>query len=180
MRFNFLSTDFKHSKGAKGIPVRLCAKTQLLSSDVSGASIQNAAEICYCNVKLFRDHGAERKLSHDVAHVKKAINKLKQQITQVGSGTKGFSKRQQRRSGSKSIPASRLNKVQNHVRTWSGSYTSDMKNIGSREKDLQVELATLQNMFTSTRPTSVLSLKGEELDDPDLYPIRLTGELEQA
>lgn len=30
VRFNFLSTDFSRSKGVKGIPVRLCAKTQVL------------------------------------------------------------------------------------------------------------------------------------------------------
>ena len=28
VRFNFLSTDFSHFKGVKGIPVRLCAKTE--------------------------------------------------------------------------------------------------------------------------------------------------------
>jgi len=30
VRFNFLSTDFSHSKGVKGIPVRLCAKTEMV------------------------------------------------------------------------------------------------------------------------------------------------------
>ena len=32
-------------------------------------------------------------------------------------------------------------------------------------------------MFTSTRPASVLFLKGEEADDPDLHPVQLTGEV---
>ena len=32
VRFNFLSTDFSHSKGVKGIPVRLCAKTSVAST----------------------------------------------------------------------------------------------------------------------------------------------------
>jgi hypothetical protein len=34
----------------------------------------NTAEICYYKVILFRDHGAERKISHDVELVKKKIN----------------------------------------------------------------------------------------------------------
>lgn len=89
VRFNFLSTDFSHSKGVKGIPVRLCAKTQPLPADGSPpADPSDGAEICYCKVKLFRDHGAERKLSNDVAHVRKTIDKLKQQIAQAESGMK--------------------------------------------------------------------------------------------
>ena len=34
----------------------------------------------------------------------------------------------------------------------------------------------MQDMFGSTRPASVLFLRGEEGDDPDLHPVRLTGE----
>lgn len=72
VRFNFLSTDFSLSKGVKGIPVRLCAKTELLSPGEEVGAIREA-EVCYCKVKVFRYHGAERKLSNDVAHVTKAI-----------------------------------------------------------------------------------------------------------
>lgn len=43
------------------------------------------------------------------------------------------------------------------------------------EEDLHVKLATLQDMFSSTRPASVLYLKGEEHDDPDLHPVQLSG-----
>ena len=82
MRFNFLSTDFSHSKGVKGIPVRLCAKTEILSSG-SPQSPPEQSEICFCKVKLFRDHGAERKLASDILHIKKTIEKLKQQANQV-------------------------------------------------------------------------------------------------
>jgi len=39
-----------------------------------------------------------------------------------------------------------------------------------------MKLMTLQDMFTSTRPVSVLYLHGEDSDDPDLYPVKLTGE----
>ncbi|EOO02015.1 putative cp2 transcription factor protein [Phaeoacremonium minimum UCRPA7] len=100
VRFNFLSTDFSHSKGVKGIPVRLCAKTSSLAPD-SPQPVEATQEICYCKVKLFRDHGAERKLSNDVAHVKKTIDKLKQQIAQAESGMKDFGKR--KRAGGSQI-----------------------------------------------------------------------------
>jgi hypothetical protein len=176
VRFNFLSTDFSHSKGVKGIPVRLCAKTELIS-EVSGSPPQRLdAELCYCKVKLFRDHGAERKLSNDVAHVKKTIDKLKQQIAQVESGMKDFGKRKRSGSISKSSANMRPGKVPKHKRTWSMSSASD--NQGTRapaEEDLHIKLASLQDMFSSTRPVSVLYLKGEEQDDPDLHPVVLSA-----
>jgi hypothetical protein len=178
VRFNFLSTDFSHSKGVKGIPVRLCAKTGLQSTQSPAIPDALIAETCFCKVKLFRDHGAERKLSNDIAHVKKSIDKLKQQIAQSESGMKDLGKR--KRSGSMSKPtstaASRPGKVPKHKRTWSMSSASSTGNRGAQEEDLQLKLAALQDMFTSTRPASVLYLKGEEGDDPDLHPVRLTGE----
>ncbi|OAA74258.1 CP2 transcription factor [Akanthomyces lecanii RCEF 1005] len=61
-----------HSKGVKGISVRLCAKTtQLSGGDGPVANGEAKADVCFCKVKLFRDHGAERKLSNDAAHIKK-------------------------------------------------------------------------------------------------------------
>jgi hypothetical protein len=172
VRFNFLSTDFSHSKGVKGIPVRLCAKTNPHPIDPNQPAADANPEICFCKVKLFRDHGAERKLSNDVAHVKKTIDKLKQQIAQAESGMTDFGKR--KRGTQKT---DRPGKVQKHKRTWSMSSTSS--GGGARpaaEDDLQVKLQALQDMFTSTRPVSILYLRGEELDDPDLHPVSLPGE----
>lgn len=176
VRFNFLSTDFSHSKGVKGIPVRLCAKTELLSTEPGSPPQVSKAELCYCKVKLFRDHGAERKLSNDIAHVKKTIDKLKQQISQVESGMKDFGKRKRTSSISKNAPSSRPGKVPKHKRTWSmSSASSNSASRPAAEEDLHVKLATLQDMFSSTRPASVLYLKGEEQDDPDLHPVQLSG-----
>lgn len=45
------------------------------------------------------------------------------------------------------------------------------------EEDLHFKLQTLQDMFTSTRPVSVLYLRGEDLDDPDLHPVSLPGDM---
>ncbi|KAL1964070.1 hypothetical protein VTN77DRAFT_7488 [Rasamsonia byssochlamydoides] len=180
VRFNFLSTDFSHSKGVKGIPVRLCAKTELLSPRDGNSGAQNP-EICYCKVKLFRDHGAERKLANDIAHVKKTMEKLKQQIAQLEMAGGSLSKRK-RSSGSIAIKSSdnRPVKVLKNKRTWS----IDSQNDGSRklsvEEDLHLKLAMVQDMFSSTRPVSILSLRGDEHDDPDLYPVTLPGDLPES
>jgi hypothetical protein len=175
VRFNFLSTDFSHSKGVKGIPVRFCAKTEIIpsGSPPSGAEF---SEVAYCKVKLFRDHGAERKLSNDVAHVKKTIDKLKQQINQAETGMKDFGKR--KRTGSSKVdPAlQRPGKVQKHKRTWSMSSASSAGGRAPIEEDLHFKLQTMQDMFTSTRPVSILYLRGSEQDDPDLHPVALAGE----
>jgi hypothetical protein len=173
VRFNFLSTDFSHSNGVKGIPVRLCAKTELL---IPNDGLSNA-EVCYCKVKLFRDHGAERKLSNDVAHVKKAMEKLKQQIAQMDMGGANFGKRK-RSSGAIPVKSSdsRPVKVPIHKRTWS---MDSQENGGklSAEDDLNLKFVMMQDMFSSTRPVSVLSLRGDEQDDADLFPVALPGDM---
>jgi hypothetical protein len=180
VRFNFLSTDFSHSKGVKGIPVRLCAKTSMVATDGLSNDTDMSPEVCFCKVKLFRDHGAERKLSNDIAHVKKSIDKLKQQLGQMESGMKDVGKRKRISNASKGIDLQRPGKVQKHKRTWSMSSASSAGGAGSRmtlEEDLQVKLQTLQDMFTSTRPVSILYLRGEELDDADLHPVSLPGDM---
>lgn len=171
VRFNFLSTDFSHSKGVKGIPVRLCAKTELITVDNMSS---NEPEVCFSKVKLFRDHGAERKLSNDVAHVKKTIEKLKQQIAQAEAGLGNSGKR--RRSGSIArTSSSRPGKIVKHKRTWSVDSEAEGTKV-SAEEDLQMKLVSMQDMFSSTQSVSVLFLRGEPEDDPDLHPVKLPGD----
>ncbi|KAG2412214.1 hypothetical protein HFD88_009771 [Aspergillus terreus] len=173
VRFNFLSTDFSHSKGVKGIPVRLCAKTEMIVPDEQTGTSGGDAEVCYCKVKLFRDHGAERKLSNDVAHVKKTIEKLNQQIAQAEMGAGNYGKRK-RSSGSIALKNTdpRPSKITKHKRTWSmGSQEAPEKM--SMEDDLRIKLALMNEMFGSTRTVSILGLRGEEEDDPDLFPVKL-------
>ncbi|KAL9622762.1 MAG: hypothetical protein Q9160_002880 [Pyrenula sp. 1 TL-2023] len=173
VRFNFLSTDFSHSKGVKGIPVRLCAKTEMI---MPGSDTQlDESEVCYCKVKLFRDHGAERKLSNDIAHVKKTIEKLKQQITQAESGMGPFGKRKRSGSMAKLPTSGRPGKVLKHKRTWSMDSEGETSGRITAEEDLHIKLVTMQDMFSSTRPASLLYLKGQEQDDPDLFPVQLIG-----
>ena len=173
VRFNFLSTDFSHSKGVKGIPVRLCAKTEIISSGTPDSPPGPTSEVSFCKVKLFRDHGAERKLSNDIAHIKKTIEKLKQQIIQVENGVKEVGKR--KRSGGDKGGNHRPGKVHKHKRTWSVS-SQGSNNRPSVEEDLHTKLAAMKDMFTSTRPVSILHLKGHAQDDPDAYPVALPGE----
>ncbi|KAK4069998.1 transcriptional regulator family: CP2 [Purpureocillium lilacinum] len=131
VRFSVLSTDFSHSHGIKGILMRLCTKTTLVSPR---SAPDTPPEICFCKVQLFRGGGgAERKLSDDNAHVNKSIDKLEQQLYLSESGTENPRKRKKRGGAA--------------------------------------ELQTLHDMLKSTRPDSVLSLRGDALDDPDLYPV---------
>lgn len=82
LRFHSLSTDFSLLKGVKGVSVRRCAKTVISSSEGKEGVTNYDSEISYCVVKLFRDHGAERKVSSDEVHVKKKIERLHKQITE--------------------------------------------------------------------------------------------------
>ncbi|KAK1147339.1 hypothetical protein N8T08_001416 [Aspergillus melleus] len=98
--FNFLSTDFSLSKGVRGAPLRLCAKTEVVSSDslLQDPSHVCAPEISCCKVKLFRDHGSERKIANDIAQLKKAIQRVEESIAHSGTdGNRGSSKRKRGR-----------------------------------------------------------------------------------
>jgi hypothetical protein len=176
VRFNFLSTDFSHSKGVKGIPVRLCAKTEQLN-DGSPRSPTSKPEVAFCKVKLFRDHGAERKLSNDVAHVRKTMDKLQNQIAQLDSGLRDPSKKKRSSLSLKGPPPPKPGKVK-HKRTWSMSSASSSGANAQKsvEDDLHLRLATMKDMFSSTRPVSILSLLGDPADDPDLFPVQLNME----
>jgi hypothetical protein len=175
VRFNFLSTDFSRSKGVKGALVRLCAKTEMIIPLSTESSFAGEPEICFSIVKLFRNHGAERKLSNDVTYVKRTIEKLKHQISQIESGLTTFGKR--KRSGFIAKPlGGRPGKILKHKRTWSVDSDGEESGRLSAEEDMHVKLTTMQDMFTSARSVSVLYLRGAEQDDPDLFPVHLSGE----
>jgi hypothetical protein len=172
VRFNFVSTDFSHSKGVKGILSRLCAKTQIISTNSLYYSPE-VPEICVCDVKVFRDHGAERKRSNDIAYVKKSIDKLKQQIVQAESGIKHSKKRKRDESIEAEIKWSRPVKDLKHKR-------SPLTSSASPTEDLYAKLQAMQDMFVSTQPVSVFYVRGQEQDDPDLHPLAPTDDLQQS
>lgn len=164
LRFNFLSTDFSRSKGVKGVPVRLCAKTNILPLDGEKRIMKHNSELCYCVVQLFRDHGAERKLSNDVAHVKKKIEKLNREITDRTLGTETVGPN----GGHNPINSGQFD----HQPQKRESLMKSRK-IHKIHNDLHAELAQTHELFSSARPESVLTFRGNERDDPDLYPVTL-------
>ena len=170
VRFNFLSTDFSRSKGVKGIPVRLCVKTELVSPQHSST---NEPEVCFSKVKVFRNHGAERKLSSDAVQVKKTIEKLKRQILQAEQGWGDSAKRKHSRSMSKP-GSSNPGQVVEHKRK--RSVDSNVKfGHSSIVEDLHMKLVSMQCMFSSTHPVSILSSQGVTQDDPDIHSIIPSG-----
>jgi hypothetical protein len=169
VRFNFLSTDFSHSKGVKGIPSRLCAKTEIVSADSLYCSSE-VPEICFCEVKVFRDHGAERKLANDITSITKSIDKLKQQIVQAETRIKESRKRKRNGSIAEKVIRSRPVRDPKHQRTQSISSASPT------EEDLYIKLQMMQDILVSTQLVSLLNIRGQEQDHPDLHPIELTDE----
>ncbi|KAJ6003847.1 hypothetical protein N7540_013129 [Penicillium herquei] len=149
LRFHFLSTDFSRAKGVKGVPVRLCAKTNSVRPVGGRESRECDSEICYCIVKLFRDHGAERKMSNDVAHIMKKIDKLHQ-------------------------------KIDNKERATDLARPIHSYDVTNGRQDPHAELALMHEILQSARQESVLSLRGEDKDDPDLYPVALSIETDLA
>lgn len=166
LTFHFLSTDFSRSKGVEGVSVRLCAKTELLRSEGEKGVMENDSEICCCVIKLFRDHGAERKLSNDEAHVMKKISRLHEQITDRKLGTKFDGKF----SGYDPMNDEQCNH-RHQKRPWS----TNSRRGQTSDNDLHAELALCTELLSSPHRVSVLGLRGNERDDPDLYPVILPG-----
>jgi hypothetical protein len=172
VKFNFLSTDFSHSKGVKGIPIRLCAKTEVVNP-MGGANM--ASEVSYCLVKLFRDHGAERKISNDEQHIKKNIAKLDAQLGQSQSADAVNSNGKRRRSDAASAARpSKLARKHTH-RASSISSSSSTGNHDAAEDDINGKLAELEYKLNSRKSESALYLRGDCGDDPDESPITLPG-----
>jgi hypothetical protein len=164
VRFNFLSTDFTLSKGVKGIQVRLCAKTKQLGE----LDIQEP-EVGFCNVKLFRDHGAERKLSNDAASIRKRIEKLQLQMNDPAPPDCSNKRKRGSISG-KSNPD--LSYSKNNLQR-QGDMSIDLDNAPQQanfQQQLQKRLDALERCFYSSRPESILSLRAEPQDDPELHP----------
>lgn len=170
LRFNFLSTDFSHSKGVKGVAVRLCAKTELIEGQNLLPASPTNREICYCAVKVFRDHGAERKLANDKAHIDKLIEKFTNQAEQAEAGVKEGGKRRR----SDSVISSRPSKIAKHKRTWSMSSSGSLEDPQeAAEDELFIRIRSLKVMPESVRPLSAFYLGGDEQDDLDNHPVIL-------
>ena len=80
-RLNFRSTDFSHCKGVIGAAMRLCCRTEEISTS-SAEFLDPDLAMSFCRIKTFRSHGAERKNVNDKAIAEKRIRRLKQQLAQ--------------------------------------------------------------------------------------------------
>ncbi|PLB55441.1 hypothetical protein P170DRAFT_506039 [Aspergillus steynii IBT 23096] len=162
VRFNFLSTDFTHSKGVKGSSVRLCAKTEMIALDVDDAGVDNVSEMCYCKVKLFRDHGAERKLHSDISQTEKSIKKLQRETAMSETGEDDQLGKRKRGSIS-----SFAKSAANHAMTEGEHRRAQIYR--------NTELHILGDSLTSNLPMTVFAQRAEPTDDPDQFPVRLPG-----
>ncbi|KAI9763830.1 MAG: hypothetical protein M1840_009084 [Geoglossum simile] len=173
MRFNFLSTDFSLSKGVKGMASRLCVKTEAITAGSQNLSVATS-EICYCKVKIFRDHGAERKLSNDATHISKAIGRLTDRNAPTEARARDSWGRKRSGKGSVAVqPTSPTGRAPKRRRTMSASFTSFPSEPPDNEGKIHAQILVMRDMFTSSLSVSVLNLRGDELDDPDLYPVYL-------
>ncbi|KAJ5259548.1 hypothetical protein N7478_012529 [Penicillium angulare] len=161
VRFNFLSTDFTLSKGVKGASVRLCAKTKQLNEIAAQES-----EACFCNVKLFRDHGAERKLSNDVASIRKRIQRLKQQMSEPAPPKPASKRKRGSIANSKAHLSCSKKSLQGGGMPVGFEDSSRQTNFRNH---LQSSIDGLQSSIYTSRRESVLSFRAEVQDDPEMY-----------
>ncbi|BFZ59236.1 hypothetical protein YB2330_000242 [Saitoella coloradoensis] len=188
VKFNFLSTDFSHSKGVKGCTVRFCVKTEVLADHAMPIPPgMPTCEVVFCKVKLFRDKGAERKLVNDTRHIEKVIAKLREKVRPVSAAVEKGKKKGHGRSHSFSVAtgeddtAHKAGRKRGHKRDWSrctqaSMFEDEVKMEGDSEEAVAKRLdkaMELEAMFSSQKPSSLLYLRGDPEDDPDMFPVRV-------
>ena len=155
IRCHFLSTDFSHSKGVRGVTLRLAVQTEEVVRSRLSTMLGSAA----CTIKLFRDKGAERKSSNDLTHVRKAIQKLQAAIgSEESPGQKQAKARRHSRHNSEAFPR--------HEREQSVS--SDDESLGSPGGNSRNRMYQLENMMVSMRPFTAINLPLEAHADMQL------------
>ena len=94
--FHFVSTDFSQAKGVKGVPLRLSALTREITL-ASMKEVRNDLQISHCLIKVYRNHGAERKKAIDLKQIEKKLKKVRQQIANQENALMAKVKRDQRK-----------------------------------------------------------------------------------
>jgi hypothetical protein len=143
LKLEFLSTDFSQLKGVEGAPNRLCVETEVLTS-TSPVATTHDREIYFCQIKVFRQHGAERKASIGIANVQKRIMKVKMKLAEPDRPPK------RRRNAIPELTSG----PDIH-----SNMTGVDKSLGSRRNPrsrLQAKLLKLQNMILSPQAVSTL------------------------
>lgn len=91
--FHFVSTDFSQAKGVKGVSLRLSALTREIT--LASTEEHRDSQISHCLIKVYRNHGAERKTAIDSKQVGKKITKVKHQIANQENALRAKAKRDQ-------------------------------------------------------------------------------------
>lgn len=147
--------------------VRLCAKT--IKVGEFGAP---EPEVCFCNMKLFRDHGAERKLSNDASIIRKRIAKLQLRMKEPCPP-----ERSTKRKRGSIRPKSDFNYSKNNLQL-QDKMSMARHNISQQTKFYQRQqkrLEALERSLYSSHPESVLSLRSGHQEDPGFRPLPYIG-----
>lgn len=159
----------------QGDLLRLCVKTEAISALEASliddkVLIKNALsepEVVYCLIKLFRDHGAERKYANDTTYVGKLIKKLKVAIKQDSPTTQESKLRRAGQATDQIESPQTSSRKDRSFRIPSGSSRAKQKS------DRYAQLARAEAMSISAGSTSILRYPGEDDDDPDLRAVHL-------
>ncbi|ORY84497.1 CP2 transcription factor-domain-containing protein [Protomyces lactucae-debilis] len=158
LRCHFLSTDFSHSKGVRGVSLKLAVKTEICTNDQQYLLGGSA-----CLIKLFRDKGAERKAANDLSHVRKALQRLEDphgsSLINSASGPivhKGHVRRE-----------SDFQVRVQHRRKRSASVSSQSSGNGSQTEEYSRldEIDMYRAMLASVEPSTLLQLPLEDGDN---------------
>ena len=163
--FHFVSTDFNHAKGIKGIPLRLSALIEDTTPDLAQQP-HNTVQISYCLIKVFRNNGAERKRANDGKQIRKKIEKIDRLVTSQKFALNAKASRDCLRSMAAAEEPS-----QTHRATCGNQrFVSKTLNFPSdgpefpEDHALFQELAKLKLAVESSQSTTDFGLKGEEHD----------------
>lgn len=167
LRFNFLSTDFSRSKGVRGIPVRFYIKTQVISPQEPVRPLDET-KVAYYRIKVFRPHGAERKLKNDTMQTKKEIQKLGQRIAQAESN---LSKRKRdAQFAAKPIAAGRSTKISKHTYTRAAAKKHSIRDTTLSLCSLKAKMTSMQCMLSSACSENVLVVHRSVADEAESSP----------
>lgn len=149
--FHFVSTDFSQAKGVKGLPLRLSALTREITLALMEES-RHDLQISQCLIKVYRNHGAERKKAIDCKQMQRKIEKVKQRIASQENALRAKSERDQhkRQKLSSEDSPSQPKLMANHV--------------------LVAELERLEVAANRRKAITVFHLRGQPEDYSDRCP----------
>ncbi|MCJ1470865.1 hypothetical protein MMC07_009512, partial [Pseudocyphellaria aurata] len=146
--FHFVSTDFNQAKGVRGMPLLLTA----LTTEINLTPLEqpcNDLYISHCVIKVYRNHGAERKKAIDLKQIQKRIEKISQQIADQENALRAKVNRDQ------------------HKRQKRSSEDSPSQSELPADHVLVVELNRLQAAARRPKMVTVFRLRGQHNDGSD-------------